>query len=486
MEFQPQSAEELLVQLRETSQVTEFARLVGDFIKLMKESGLSFPELRQKAAASLDGSHINLLLDLTAPVYLTYEAMLAERGEIDFADMISRATEHVESGRYQSPYTHIMVDEFQDISPMRAKLVQALLRQRPEAMLFAVGDDWQSIYRFTGSDLRYTTRFSEIFGSTAVTALDLTFRFNDKLGEVASKFVLKNPVQVRKELSSLHTQDEAAVSLVAAPSTRAGLDAALGAISLRASGTSQNRSTVLVLSRFTFTLSDADKAECRSRARRLYPCLDVRFMTAHGSKGKEADYVVVLDVSQGRYGFPSEHPAEPALEFLLPHAESFRFAEERRLFYVALTRARHRTYVVYDPTRPSSFVTELLNAEDRYRVDASECTAVGVAIAVPPECPRCKAGRLVVKTGEYGRFVGCSHYPYCDYRESVCPKCGGLMRRDYRARFCMNPECGMRVRICPKCGGDLVERRGRWGRFIGCSNYGRNGHSCTYKEKVRG
>ncbi len=484
VEFHPQSAEQLLTQLRETSQVTEFATLVGDFIGLMKQSGLSFPDLRGKAAGSVDASHINPLLDLIAPVYLTYEATLAERGEIDFADMISRAAEHVSSGRFPSPYTHIMVDEFQDISPMRAKLVQALLRQRPEAMLFAVGDDWQSIYRFTGSDLRYTTRFSEIFGPTAVTALDLTFRFNDKLGQVASKFVLKNPVQVRKELSSLRTQDEAAVSMVAAPSTRAGLDAALEAISLRAEGTEQDRSTVLVLGRFTFTLTEFASAEYRSRVRRLHPGLDVRFMTAHGSKGKEADYVVILDVSQGRYGFPSERPTEPALEFLLPEAERFRFAEERRLFYVALTRARHRTYVLYDPAKPSRFVTELHDVDDPYRVDTSECRDAGVTIAAPPECPRCKAGRLVVKSGEYGSFAACSHYPYCDYRESVCPKCGGFLRREGRERVCSDVACGARVSVCPKCGGDLVERTGRWGRFMGCSNYGKVLGSCTFTEKM--
>jgi len=484
VEFHPQSAEQLLTQLRETSQVTEFATLVGDFIGLMKQSGLSFPDLRGKAAGSVDASHINPLLDLIAPVYLTYEATLAERGEIDFADMISRAAEHVSSGRFPSPYTHIMVDEFQDISPMRAKLVQALLRQRPEAMLFTVGDDWQSIYRFTGSDLRYTTRFAEIFGPTAVTALDLTFRFNDKLGEVASKFVLKNPVQVRKELSSLRTQDEAAVSMVAAPSTRAGLDTALEAISLRAEGTAQDRSTVLVLGRFTFTLTEFASAEYRSRVRRLHPGLDVRFMTAHGSKGKEADYVVILDVSQGRYGFPSERPTEPALEFLLPEAERFRFAEERRLFYVALTRARHRTYVLYDPAKPSRFVTELHDVDDPYRVDTSECRDAGVTIAAPPECPRCKAGRLVVKSGEYGSFAACSHYPYCDYRESVCPKCGGFLRREGRERVCSDVACGARVSVCPKCGGDLVERTGRWGRFMGCSNYGKVLGSCTFTEKM--
>ena len=325
---------------------------------------------------------------------------------------------------------------------------------------------------------------AEIFGPTAVTVLDLTFRFNDKLGDVASKFVLKNPVQVRKELASFRTQDETAVSLVAARDTRAGLDTVLEAISMRSDATSQNRSSVLVLGRFTFTFSEVTSAEYRSRVRRLHPGLDVQFMTAHGSKGKEADYVVILDVSQGRYGFPSERPTEPALEFLLPEAERFRFAEERRLFYVALTRARHRTYVVYDPARPSSFVTELLDEEDPYRVGTGECGDADIAAAPRPECPRCKAGRLVAKTGEYGSFAGCSHYPYCDYRESVCPKCGGFMRLDTLERVCVSAGCGRRVRICPRCGGDLVEREGPWGRFIGCSNYGRNGHSCTYTERA--
>jgi DNA helicase-4 len=482
VEFDPQSTEELLAQLRETSQVTDFAKLVGDFIGLMKQSGLDFPELRRKAAVSVDASHINLLLDLVAPVYLTYEATLAERGEIDFADMISRATEHVESGRFQSPYTQIMVDEFQDISPARARLIQALVRQRPGVMLFAVGDDWQSIFRFTGSDLRYTTRFAEIFGATAVTALDLTFRFNDKLGHVASRFLLKNPGQVRKELSSVRTQDEAGVSLVAAPNRLAGLDAALEAISLRDDGTPG--SSVLVLGRFTFTHAETDTAEYRAQLRRLHPGLSVRFMTAHGSKGKEADYVVILDVSQGRYGFPSEKLTEPTLEFLLPEAEPFRFAEERRLFYVALTRARHRTYVVYDPTKPSKFVTELLDEQNPYQVRTGECGDAESVAAAPQECPRCKAGRLVLRTGEYGTFVGCSHYPYCDYRESVCPKCGGVMRRESLERVCLDAGCGTRVRTCPRCGGDLVPRMGRYGRFVGCSNYGKGDVSCTYKEKA--
>jgi DNA helicase-4 len=262
----------------------------------------------------------------------------------------------------------------------------------------------------------------------------------------------------------------------------AGLEMALNAISLRDDEPLSPPATVLVLGRFTFTFSDFDKTAYRQRLQRLYPGLHVRFMTAHGSKGKEADYVVILDVSQGRYGFPSEKVTEPALEFLLPEAEPFRFAEERRLFYVALTRARHRTYVVYDPMKPSRFVTELLNKQDPYPVCVDEHGCGVPDDPAPRECPRCEAGRLVVRAGEYGKFVGCSHYPYCDYQESVCPTCGGVMARQNRERIC--GECGARTRLCPRCGGDLVPRQGPYGDFIGCSNYGRGAFSCTYKEKV--
>ena len=88
-----------------------------------------------------------------------------------FHDMINKATKHVEAGRFLSPYRYILVDEFQDISPGRARLVKALLDQSPDAQLFAVGDDWQSIYRFAGSDIAIMREFSDHFGHTEQTYL---------------------------------------------------------------------------------------------------------------------------------------------------------------------------------------------------------------------------------------------------------------------------------------------------------------------------
>ena len=214
-------------------------------------------------------------------------------GHIDFADMIARATRHVESGLYRSSYTHIMVDEFQDISASRARLVQALRSQRPECSLFVVGDDWQAIYRFAGSDISFTTNFSQLFGATATTSLDTTFRFNDQIGEVASRFVLQNPAQIPKEIHSFKRSSEPAVSLVRTLSDTDGLTAALDAIERRAIDQGSERTTVLVLARFNFVIDEWASTAARRVVRQTHPSLDVRFMTVHAAKGKEADYVVV-------------------------------------------------------------------------------------------------------------------------------------------------------------------------------------------------
>ena len=124
-----------------------------------------------------------------------------------FHDMINKATKHVEAGRFLSSFRYILVDEFQDISPGRARLLKALLDQSPDAQLFAVGDDWQSIYRFAGSDIAIMREFGDHFGHTEQTYLETTFRCADRIAEVATKFVLSNPAQIRKKVRSTRRAD---------------------------------------------------------------------------------------------------------------------------------------------------------------------------------------------------------------------------------------------------------------------------------------
>lgn len=483
----PRPPEELLAELRESSEVSDFAALLGDFLTLFKQADFELSELRRMAAAHIDAARMTLLIDLFGPILEAYETELRENRDIDFADMIRRATKHVEEGSFRSPYRQILVDEFQDISRPRARLVLALRQQATETVTFGVGDDWQSIYRFTGSDIAYTRDFPVHFGPTVTTPLETTFRFNDQIGAVSSKFVLKNPAQIRKSIASIKRSGKPEVSLVRAVRTDDGLRLALDGISSRLGGYGRpQRARVLVLGRYNWVVDEWRSRGAKQTLKKSYPSIDIDFMTVHAAKGKEADYVVVLGLHRGKHGFPSEKPTDDVLEFLLPELEPFRHAEERRLFYVALTRAKERTYLVYSPQEASPFVVELLSEDDPYPVCTDEFAAELLCAEVPLVlCPKCADGGLVLKSGPYGTFVGCNNYPYCNYREKPCPQCGSLMRRAGSQRTCTNAGCAVTIPICPKCGAQMVERTGPYGRFWGCINYRRNSDfMCTGKINI--
>jgi DNA helicase-4 len=355
--------------------MAEFTQLLAEFLMLFKQSYLTLAELTaQLAKPKNEKQRFSLLTTLFEPVLVAYQQHLSERNEIDFADMIGKAIEYIESGHYRSPYQHILVDEFQDISQPRARLINALLDQRDDAVLFAVGDDWQAIYRFSGSDLSVTQRFSDMFGVSSVTALDTTFRFNNKIGDVASTFVLQNPAQIKKSISSVAVVTEPAVSLIQVKEAKRGLHQALNAIHQLAMNQPEKKTSVAVLARFNFLLGDGSPKELKLQMETQYPLLDLQFMSVHASKGKEADYVIVLGMNNGKYGFPSQKKSDPILEFLLPKKEQFPEAEERRLFYVALTRAKHRVYLAYNPTAISPFIAELI--DQKYPVCTDEFTEI--------------------------------------------------------------------------------------------------------------
>lgn len=463
------SDEELLGELRDLTLISDLAELLGDFLSRFKDSGLSLTDVLQSADAHRDASRLNLLLQLATPVLNAYEQHLQREKQVDFADMIRRATSYVESGAYKSPYTHIMVDEFQDISKNRADLILALKRQRPDASLFAVGDDWQSIYRFAGSDIGYTRNFAETFGPTATTALDLTFRFNDRINQVASTFVLRNDSQIVRQLNSASQTSLPSVSMVRVLRDQVGLELVLEAISTKPNAGHGHRPAVLVLGRYNYHM-EALRSAFRSER---YPLLDLSFMTVHAAKGKEADYVVIVGLSKGKNGFPCEKPTDGLIEFVLPEKELFLHAEERRLFYVALTRARHRAYLVYNPNEQSTFVSELIR-EPAYEVCRDEFdTHEGVILQEHPlvACPSCESGHLHIKGSQHGQFVGCNNFPYCKYTERPCPQCRHIMIRDRTKRRCTNNQCNAVVPLCQRCGGDMVRRTGPHGAFWGCSNY---------------
>ena len=230
------------------------------------------------------------------------------------------------------------------------------------------------------------------------------------------------------------------------------------------------RSTVILLGRYW-----RSQPKNIGELKREYPDLELTYMTVHSSKGLEADYVVVLDLCSGNYGFPSEFIDDPVLDLVLAAPERHPNAEERRLFYVAITRARRGVYLLADSGPPSSFITELIQ-------DGYDVTVFGRPLDKDVACPKCVEGRLEQRENSQdgGTFYGCSNWPYCDYTQAPCPNCKyGLLAKagdKYRCR-----DCGRSVHVCPTCGGWLLTRSGKYGLFFGCSNY----PTCDYTRKIR-
>ncbi|WP_313668938.1 DNA helicase IV [Atlantibacter sp.] len=283
---------------------------------------------------------------LMAPLVKAWKGALKAEGAVDFSGLIHQAVNVLDNGRFVSPWKHILVDEFQDISPQRAALLAALRRQNSHTALYAVGDDWQAIYRFSGAELLLTTSFARHFGEGDQCALDTTYRFNERIGQIANAFVQQNPHQLAKPLNSLTAGDKRAVTLLPDDQLEALLD--------KLSGYARHDERILVLARYHHLRPAAlEKAETR------WPKLNIDFMTIHASKGQQADYVIIAGLQEGKEGFPAPARESVIEQGLLPQPEDFPDAEERRLLYVALTRARHRVWLLYNKPNPSRFVPVL-------------------------------------------------------------------------------------------------------------------------------
>ena len=167
VEFRELDSEQILAILNERKQIDSFTRLVTTFLGHFKGGQFTESAIR-KISVELEGNDRNqAFIDVFMPIFDSYQEALKIENAIDFHDMITEATNLVSSGEFKSPYRYRLVDEFQDISIGRAKLLSALQKSDLDVQLFCVGDDWQAIYRFTGSDINIMKNFEEHFGTYA-------------------------------------------------------------------------------------------------------------------------------------------------------------------------------------------------------------------------------------------------------------------------------------------------------------------------------
>ena len=445
--------------MREDRGLKEFNRLLSSFIHLFKAQGYTSKDFPQLEAKFPESNYLKerckLFFSIAGAISEKYDSALGSKRSIDFSDMIAKATNIINNSTEPLPYKYIIIDEYQDIGADRYRLVKALLNAT-HAKLICIGDDWQSIYRFNGSDVGLFTAFERYWGQGYISRIEKTYRNSQQLIDICGNFIMRNPAQIKKKLIS----DKVAIDPIRRVyyergNQQTGLEQILDDIFEKF-----GESTVFLLGRNNCDINFIDQSELSnltvmkisSEIKVKYykhPKLKISFLTAHRAKGLEADNVIIINCKNDYLGFPNKVADDPILQILLSTEDSYRYAEERRLMYVALTRTKNFTYLLVPKQDFSEFIMEL-NSMGVVDMPCEKIEPEASAEDKTLSCPKCKTGKLCKREGKEGVFYGCSNYPQCDYT-------------------CKNPS----QYICTRCGGIMVSRKNRkdGSRFYGCSNY---------------
>ena len=405
--------------------ITHYQKLIGVCIKHIRASKLTLDMLLERTKSLHDKPRAQHFARAVWLITEAYSRKLEEAQRIDFDSMIGDAVRLVETGRYTSPYSLILVDEFQDISDPRADLIKALKHQKAFSKVFAVGDDWQSIYRFAGSDISIFTQFEANFGASWQGRLEQTYRCNQLLAGAAANFIQRNPEQIKKTVRSTKPAIPRSIRCIPISVDRRKpsfpkacfqlldrLDTFLGGIASHWRKEPGQKLKVLVLWRYNLLNPFGSQTP-------IFRNIDVAGMSFHRSKGLEADYTVLLDVSEGDYGVPSRIEDDELLNLVIPRPETFAYAEERRLFYVALTRASRGAFLLYNEKKPSRYIRELCDiAGDDVRFETVDGRDL-------EQCPNCRVGQIVERQGRNDQtFYGCNQFPDCRHTQQAAPEPG--------------------------------------------------------------
>jgi DNA helicase-4 len=467
VEFRELEQAEIAELLKDNIENNKFTKLFTTFLNHYKSNRMTIEDVKEK---SKEIERTILFIKLFEFIFKEYQAFQERNNCIDFDDMIIEALKNINKGKYNHGFKHIFIDEFQDISTTRALLIKELLPLN-NTSITAVGDDWQSINRFAGSNIKIIQDFEEIFGISETIALDYTFRFDDIVSNIASDFVQKNPNQLKKEIKTIKKQDLNKFSICLYWTTgniKSDLEAILDLIIKKEKN---NNKSIMVLARYNFLLKDLNVAH-------KYPTLKISLSSVHGSKGNEADYVIILNIDNGKFGFPSKVEDDPVLSIVIPEGDNFEDAEERRLFYVALTRTKGTLFLLGNMYSKSVFIDEVIKnyKDEMYFLNDPKIKLLN--------CPECKTGLLKKRTQNPNKnkhFYGCSNFPRCKFTENVhyCPECNSETIKDYDKKVakCVSDDCDFESTLCIKCKGYMIKRRGQYGEFLGCANYPKCNHS---------
>lgn len=473
---------EKIVSTEENRYIANLVKLICIFIQNFKINGFpidNFYTFKYKTS----NVRTKLFLDICEQCYHEYTKRLKEKNAIDFEDMINDSAKLIreqEINGKKLDFRYIIVDEYQDISRQRFNLTKELSKLC-NAKIIAVGDDWQSIYAYAGSDITLFTHFKEAFGYGLELSITKTYRNAQEVIDIAGGFIQKNTSQIKKALvSPKHINDPIIIESYTEEVDRKEYEGKGGKYFLIGK-TVENiikqilaekpDSSILLLGRYGFDAYNLGKSsdfvyddKTGNLYSKTFANKPIEFMTVHRAKGLGYDNVIIINARNEMYGFPSKVQEDPVLKFVVKDDHSIEYAEERRLFYVALTRTKNRVYIVTPQEHPSEFIIELLKDYPYIKVNGDLVIEDTTDVQLQNRCPICGYPLQLRYKKTYGlKLWICSNEPeICDFMTNNLR--GGVLP----------------IMKCDKClDGYMIVKEGKGEPFLGCTNYKNDKSGCN-------
>lgn len=473
---------EKIVSTEENKYISRLVKLVCTFIQNFKTNDFVIDDFARFRTTS-SNERTKLFLTICEQCYLEYSKRLKEYHAIDFEDMINDSARILREEEVQGKkldFKYIIVDEYQDISRQRFNLTKELCKLC-NAKVIAVGDDWQSIYAYAGSDITLFTDFKNTFGYGLELCITKTYRNAQEVIDIAGGFVQKNLSQIRKALiSPKHIEHPIVIKTYTEEVDRKEYEGKGGKYFLIGKCVEEimdgliskyENPKILLLGRYGFDGYNLTKSadfiyddKTGSVRSKKYNADYFDFMTAHRAKGLGYDHVIIINARNETYGFPSQVQEDPVLKYVVKDDHSYDYAEERRLFYVALTRTKNRVYIITPQQHPSDFVLELIRDYPQVKV-FGEIDKEPKEKTLDKRCPVCGYPLQLRYKKAYGLKLW-----ICTNEPEIC---------DFMTNNLAGDE--MTIMKCDKCkDGYLIVKDGRGsGPFLGCTNYKADKTGCN-------
>lgn len=318
-----------------------YKKNIVTFINLLKNKGLSINFIYDKYKNSFNKITYKFILE----IYRIYENELTSSNSIDLNDMIIKAEKLVNKYHLKLKYKYIIIDEFQDSSKIRLYLIRSIIKYN-NAKIMCVGDDYQSIYRFAGSDIEIFLKFKDYFVDSKIMYLKNTYRNSKELLYVSNKFICKNKYQFKKELIS-NKSNSKPIKIYYSSNLIYGLKKLISIV----------KNNYMIIGRNNNDIKYYVDKSCDVN--------NINYYTVHKSKGLESDNVILINLCDDIMGFPSKIKNNKIINSLFDK-ELYKYDEERRLFYVALTRTKNSVFMLIDKNNMSVFVKEVIRDYKNY------------------------------------------------------------------------------------------------------------------------